>query len=140
MKMLRVCICMLLMSLIIVACSNSMHYEAAAKKGYVVYVQGEIINYTYFEQFVENYNNGQDATVKIAKYTDEGDPIFHTLEYKRDQKKISYTYDNSEDENGDKLQANTLCSSITNVDGVYHLADCADDETGKWFSAKQPSK
>lgn len=87
MKMLRVCIYMLLMSLIIVACSNSMHYEAAAKKGYVVYVQGEIINYTYFEQFVENYNNGQDATVKIAKYTDEGDPIFHTLEYKRDQKK-----------------------------------------------------
>lgn len=45
MRLLRVCIHMLLMSLIIVACSNSMHYEEAAKKGYVVYVQGEIINY-----------------------------------------------------------------------------------------------
>lgn len=140
MKMLKVSIYMLLMSLIIVACSNSMHYEEAAKKGYVVYVQGEIINYTYFEQFVENYNNGQDTSVKIAKYTDEGDPVFHTLEYNRDQKKISYTYDNSEDENGEKVQANTLCSNIINDDGVYHLADCADGEIGKWFSAKQQSK
>ncbi len=138
--MLRICVVMLLLTLFTVACSKSMSSNEAAKKGYVVYGQRDILNYDLFEGFLDKVTSNENAAVKFAIYTIEGDPIFHYLEYNNKKATITYTYDSRQDENGEKEKVSTSCKTINLVDGVYALADCDDVETGKRFYATQKSE
>ncbi|WP_121614874.1 DUF4362 domain-containing protein [Virgibacillus halodenitrificans] len=101
----------------------------------------EINNLDEFKTFVENVENGDKDTVRIAKYTTEGDPIFLTLEY--NGKDIKYTYDNSQDEyaGSDKGKKSTTCADLESSkieDGIeYHLSDCSSD-FGSYFDFKIP--
>lgn len=140
MKMLRICVVILLLTLFTVACSKSMSSDEAAKKGYVVYGQMDILNYDLFEGFLDKVNSNKNAGVKFANYTIEGDPIFHNLEYNNEQKNITYIYDSRQDENGKKEKVSTSCKTIKLVNGAYLLADCDDDEIGKRFYATQKSE
>lgn len=140
MKMLRICFIMLILTLFTAACSKSMSSDEAAKKGYVVYGQMDILNYDLFEGFLDKVNSNENAEVKFAIYTVEGDPILHYLEYNNQKDTITYTYDSRQDENGKKEKVSTSCKTIKEVDGVYSLSDCDDVEIGKRFYATQKSE
>ncbi|WP_169091584.1 DUF4362 domain-containing protein [Paenibacillus sp. PL91] len=127
----------LLISLIIttVGCAKTLNSKDAAKKGYVVYVNSNIQNYELLEGFISDLENGKSADVKIAKYTDEGDLIFHKLSF--NEKSINYSYDSSSDENGKKEKLQTTCSGPILNEGKYILTECADESIGQKFFAKQ---
>ncbi len=105
------------------------HYtiERAVEEGYVVSSFGRLANIDKLEQFVEKANLNENAEVKIAQFTNEGDPIFITL--KVEQNKIIYTYDASLDTYSGpvKVEQHT-CRSIQKrmkVKGAsYQLKDC----------------
>ncbi|MFE4711063.1 MULTISPECIES: DUF4362 domain-containing protein [Paenibacillus] len=135
MKILKSLILLFLTLIFVVGCSNSMNSKDAIKKGYVVYVNSEIFNSEYLDDFVKDFNNKVETEVKLAKYTDEGDPIFHSLVYRDNQ--IVYTYDSRSDNNGKKEKLNTTCSSLINKDNIYYLSGCANGEIGQRFRARQ---
>ncbi|MFZ3579732.1 DUF4362 domain-containing protein [Virgibacillus sp. DJP39] len=112
------------------------------KEGDVTVNQGgEIRNLDKFKNFIENVENDDKDTVRIARYTTEGDPIFLTLEYNGEN--IKYTYDNSQDEyaGSDKREKSTTCANLVssnNEDGIeYHLSDCYSD-FGNYFDFNIP--
>lgn len=117
------------------ACSNSLGMEEASDKGYVVYGYSEILNYDLLEEFVQAYEQNDNAEVKLAVYTIEGDPIFHTLSYK--DKQIEYTYDSRQDENGKKEKVSTSCTGLISTDHVYYLSSCAETDIGQRFRAEE---
>lgn len=115
--------------------SNSLSFEEASEKGYVVYGHSETVNYDVFEKFIQAYENNEDAEVKLVVYTIEGDPIFHTLSY--NDKQIKYTYDNRQDMNSKQEKVSTTCTSLSSKEHVYYLSDCADTDIGQRFSAEE---
>lgn len=135
MKLLKSLLLLFLTLIIATGCSNSMSSNDAKKKGYVVYVHSEMYNSELLEDFVKDYNNKVETEVKLAKYTDEGDPIIHSLVYKDNQ--IVYTYDSRSDNNGKKEKVNTTCPSLKYEDNTYYLSDCANEDIGQRFRARQ---
>ncbi|SDM23843.1 DUF4362 domain-containing protein [Paenibacillus jilunlii] len=138
MSFLKSCIVLLLISLFTVACSKSISSNEAAEEGYVVYGNGGVLNYELFAQFLDKVNKSESAIVKFAKYTDEGDPIFHTLEFDDDSKDFTYTYDSRDDEFGKKEKVTTKCRTLSkDKNGTFGFIGCENDEVGKRFNAKE---
>lgn len=138
MKFLKLCVVLLFFFLFSVACSKSISSTEAAKKGYVVYGNSGVLNYELLEQFLEKINLPESSTVKFAIYTDEGDPIFHTLEFNGDSKEFTYTYDSRDDEFGKKEKVSTVCKTLNKTEnGFFGLIGCEDDLIGKRFYAKE---
>ncbi|MDM5190738.1 DUF4362 domain-containing protein [Bacillus sp. DX4.1] len=98
------------------------------KKNDVVGKIGDVTNLDKFQQFLTRVKSGQTDQVRIVHYTDEGDPIFQTLEY--DGIEIRYTSDNSQDKfaGKDKGIESDTCKKITKdirEEGIrYTLNDC----------------
>lgn len=78
----------------------------------VVESHGDITNYDTFMQFVNNINSGKGnkEKIRVVRYTNEGDPLLHDLEY--DGKKIISTIDTTRDEFGIQQVDTTTCKSI----------------------------
>jgi hypothetical protein len=76
----------------------------------IVDTHGEITNLEKFMQFVENVNQGTEDRIRVVRYTIEGDPILHDLEY--DGKTITSTTDTTRDEYGDGSVSTSTCKSI----------------------------
>ena len=98
---------------------------------------GEITsNWDKLEKFIQNVENSNEDKIRIVRYTEEGDPIFDTLDYNGEN--IKYTYDNSQDIHGssDEGKTNATCadldSEITEMGIKYSLIDCSAD-IGKYF-------
>ncbi|MBC6975210.1 DUF4362 domain-containing protein [Bacillus sp. Xin] len=92
----------------------------------------EISNLHKFEKFITNVEKGDRDKIRIVNYTDEGDPIFQTLEY--DEKEISYSLDSSYDKFAGKdkgIYSDTCKKVIKDIreDIRYTLHDCKK-ETG----------
>lgn len=85
------CICLFLFSL--VACSPSS--TTIDKKNDVIVKGIGTSNLDKFEQFVMNVDQGEVDKIRIVQYTDEGDPVFQTLEHSG--KDILYVLDSRQD-------------------------------------------
>ncbi|MFT9816492.1 DUF4362 domain-containing protein [Lysinibacillus sp. NPDC056185] len=92
----------------------------------IVDTHGEIKNLERFEDFFRNVQLGKEDSIRVAKYTIEGDPILHELKY--DGKIIKSTYDSRRDQFGQGSIIHSACSLIdtaeTNESTNYLLRDC----------------
>ena len=92
----------------------------------VVDSHGEITNIEKFIEFVENVNQGREDKIRVVRYTIEGDPMLHDLEY--DGETITSTTDTTRDEFGDGSISTATCKSInvkeTDETTDYILSGC----------------
>ncbi|MNP36001.1 hypothetical protein D3C76_1293570 [compost metagenome] len=112
-----------------------MSYREAQDQGYVVAGPSGLANVDKLIDFFEDYQNKKNSSITLARYTDEGDPIYVDLEF--DGKEILYTYDNSWDGFGGQNTGvrNTSCSQMGKRTGLrvdsngteYYLTSCNDD-------------
>jgi hypothetical protein len=77
----------------------------------IVDSHGQITNLEKFMKFVENVNQGREDKIRVVRYTTEGDPILHDLEY--DGEIITSTIDTTRDEFGTASVSTATCKSIT---------------------------
>ncbi len=114
---------------------SDMKANEAAKQGYVVVGPSGPANIDKMEKFYSDYQDKKSSSVTLARYTDEGDPIYVDLEY--DGNQISYAYDNTWDAFGgqDKGVRETSCKQMGKRTGPradrngteYYLTSCAED-------------
>ncbi|MBS4178352.1 DUF4362 domain-containing protein [Lederbergia citrea] len=76
----------------------------------IVDSHGEITNLEKFMKFVGNVNEGTKDKIRIVRYTIEGDPMLHDLEY--DGEIINSTTDTTRDEFGSGSVTTAICKSI----------------------------
>jgi hypothetical protein len=117
---------------------KSYRSEEAIKSGDVVDLHGKISNLDTFERFIGNVESGVKDTIRITRYTVEGDPIFYHFDYNGET--LQYTYDNSQDTyaGSDKGQQSTNCLKMEGKDGdngvEFRLSGCSSEEVGNTFS------
>ncbi|MFL0491711.1 MULTISPECIES: DUF4362 domain-containing protein [Bacillus] len=121
-------ICLFLFSL--VACSQS--NSAIDKKSDVVAKGAEISNLDKFEKFVLNVEQGEIDKIRIVHYTDEGDPVFQTLEHSGTD--ILHMLDNRQDQfagNHTGIYEDS-CKRIVKEqresETAYRLIDCTNED------------
>jgi hypothetical protein len=89
--------------------------------------QGSTLNVDSTENFFNNFNRGQKVKFQVTKTTDEGDPIFHSVEF--DGRTIKYTIDNTKDKfagNGGGITTSEFLKIIKENDQnktTYYLID-----------------
>jgi hypothetical protein len=92
----------------------------------IVDSHGEITNLEKFMKFVENVNQGIEDKIRVVRYTIEGDPKLHDLDF--DGKIITSTTDTTRDEFGDGSVRTASCKSIdvkeTDESTEYTLSRC----------------
>lgn len=92
----------------------------------VIDMHGEIENEERFEEFLNNVEKGQKDSIRVVKYTVEGDPILYYFEY--DGEIIKATTDTRRDKFGEGSINNTTCTSIEVVETTertdYILEGC----------------
>jgi hypothetical protein len=92
----------------------------------VIDMHGEIENKERFREFLNNVEKGKEDSIRVVKYTEEGDPILHDLEY--DGEVIKSTTDTRRDKFGEGSLINTTCTSIEVVETTertdYILEGC----------------
>ena len=71
----------------------------AKEKGYYVRTAISVYNHDKIEEFLNLYNQGKPAEVICALYTDEGDPIYYSLQY---QKTVIIQIDSRQDRFGER--------------------------------------
>ncbi|ARO61576.1 Uncharacterized protein B5E38_4122 [Bacillus cereus] len=134
------CICLFLFSL--VACSPSS--TTIDKKNDVIVKGVGTSNLDKFEQFVMNVDQGEVDKIRIVQYTDEGDPVFQTLEHSG--KDILYVLDSRQDKfAGDhKGLHKDSCKSIVKEqresESTYRLTDCTNEDGRNGYDLVYVSK
>ncbi len=122
-----ICLCLFLFSL--VACSPS--NTTINKKNDAIVKGTRISNLDKFEQFVWNVEQGKVDEIRIVQYTDEGDPVFQTLEHSG--KDILYVLDSRQDKfaGEDKRLYKDSCKRIVKEQResqtAYRLIDCVNE-------------
>lgn len=123
---------------------NQKHGEAKVdKKNDIVVKIGRESNLNKFQQFLTHVKSGKADKVRIVNYTDEGDPIFQTLDY--DGININYLFDDSNDKFGGshKGKKSDVCKGImkekSGEDVSYTLSECKENhEYISYFLLKVP--
>jgi len=98
--------------------------EAAASKGDLVNVHGEILNPMAFDRFISNITAGAPAFLRLTQYTIEGDPIICDLEYTGEFYRL--TTDNSRDAFGIPNIREEIYSYLISDGESLFLSDCVD--------------
>ncbi|MFJ7825864.1 DUF4362 domain-containing protein [Psychrobacillus sp. NPDC096623] len=92
----------------------------------VVDMHGEIKNKERFEVFLNNVEKGNNDSIRVVRYTEEGDPMLHDLEY--DGEVIKSTTDTRRDKFGAGSISNATCTSAEIVETTerteYVLEGC----------------
>lgn len=114
---------------------SDMSSDEAKEQDFVVAGPSGVVNVDRIEKFFEDYRNKKRNKITLARYTDEGDPIYVDLDF--DGEKILYAYDNTWDEFGgqDKGVRKTTCTQMGTRTGSradrngteYYLTSCKDD-------------
>lgn len=78
---------------------NDLILEDMKKKGFYIYIHGEVFNQDRITQFLANVENKISSSVIVAQFTIEGDPILNEIIYQDD--KIIIYYDGTRDRFGD---------------------------------------
>lgn len=137
---------LMILSIVLTSCSSepiqensplhkNMTSREATAKGYVVVGPSGLANVDTLEQFYEDVQKKVKNQLTLARYTDEGDPIYINLEF--DGEKVIYVHDNTWDEFGgqDKGVRETTCTLMEkrvgpygNLNGTeYYLTSCKED-------------
>lgn len=107
--------------------------ERAVKNGDVVSDLGVVGNIDKLDHFISEVSNKKDSSIKITRFTKEGDPVIIRLSYT--QNKIKIEEDPSKDKNGDKEKRNYLCTSITKKEQAnevhYLIMDCSPSRSSE---------
>ncbi|SFB07907.1 MULTISPECIES: DUF4362 domain-containing protein [unclassified Bacillus (in: firmicutes)] len=94
----------------------------------IVERHGGLENIERLDKFITNVEKGLKDKVRLVRYTIEGDPIYHNIDY--DGENLDYTVDNSEDEYGAGEVENYICKKIemqeTSTQMTYSLNGCPD--------------
>ncbi|MBS9802801.1 DUF4362 domain-containing protein [Bacillus toyonensis] len=120
-------ICLFLFNL--VACSPS--NTTIDKKNDVIVKGAGTSNLDKFEQFVMNVDQRKADKIRIVQYTDEGDPVFQTLEHSG--KDILYVLDSRQDKfAGDhkglhKDSCKRIVKEQRESESTYRLIDCMNE-------------
>ncbi|MFJ7952601.1 DUF4362 domain-containing protein [Lysinibacillus sp. NPDC096418] len=92
----------------------------------IVETHGELENKTRFDEFINHVYQGKEDHIRVVRYTTEGDPILHDLEY--DGKIVKSITDTRRDQYVQGSIIQTTCTSIeeveTNESTEYILKDC----------------
>lgn len=92
----------------------------------VVDLHGEIKNTERFKEFLNNVDYGLKDNIRVVRYTTEGDPMLHDIEY--DGEIIKSTTDTRRDKYGEGMINTTTCTSFevveTNERTDYILDGC----------------
>lgn len=92
----------------------------------IVDMHGDILNLDKFFSFIENVNQGTKDKIRVVRYTEEGDPMIHDLDY--DGKSIHSTTDTRRDKFGFGSIDTSSCESITITESIdrtdYDLTGC----------------
>jgi Domain of unknown function (DUF4362) len=96
----------------------------------VVNRHGEIKNLDQFEAFFENVQNGKKDRIRIVRYTIEGDPILHDLEYDGD---VIHSFEDSRRDTygpGEltKMQCKKIEFTSSDRRSEYNLKECNKKE------------
>ena len=88
---------------------------------------GNLENQERFEKFFNNVQQGIDDSIRVVRYTTEGDPIIYS--YKFENEEINVTIDKRRDEYGQGNVINEICTSLkVNEDNEridYKLEGCS---------------
>ncbi|MFB5559087.1 DUF4362 domain-containing protein [Bacillus cereus] len=121
------CICLFLFSLV----ARSPSSTIIDKKNDVIVKEAGTSNLDKFEQFVMNVDQGKVDKIRIVQYTDEGDPVFQTLEHSG--KDILYVLDSRQDKFvGDhkglhKDSCKSIVKELRESESTYQLTDCMNE-------------
>ncbi|EEM81055.1 MULTISPECIES: DUF4362 domain-containing protein [Bacillus cereus group] len=113
----------------LVACSPSS--TTIDKKNDVIVKGAGILNLDKFEKFVLNVEQREVDKIRIVQYTDEGDPVFQTLEHSG--KDILYVLDSRQDKfAGDhkglhKDSCKSIVKELRESESTYRLTDCMNE-------------
>lgn len=92
----------------------------------IVETHGELENKTRFDEFINHVYQGKEDHIRVVRYTKEGDPILHDLEY--DGEIVKLIIDTRRDQYSQGSITQTTCTSIeeveTNESTEYILKDC----------------
>lgn len=92
----------------------------------IVDTHGDITNQDKFKAFIKNVNEGKKDKIRVVRYTTEGDPMLHDLEY--DGETITSTTDSTRDEFGSGKISTATCQSIEVIETSertdYTLSGC----------------
>ncbi|KOS61629.1 hypothetical protein AN161_17100 [Lysinibacillus sp. FJAT-14222] len=92
----------------------------------IVDAHADLKNQERFEDFLHNVQQGKEDSIRMVRYTTEGDPIVHELEY--DGEIIKSTKDPRRDQYGQGSIIHSACSLIeaveTNESTNYLLENC----------------
>ncbi|GAA0494006.1 hypothetical protein GCM10008986_20650 [Salinibacillus aidingensis] len=92
----------------------------------IVDMHGDIENIDRFKKFINNVEAGQKDSIRVIRYTTEGDPVLRNLEY--DGEAIISTSDTRRDKYGKGSINTATCESIevneTTERTDYLLDDC----------------
>ncbi len=94
----------------------------------IVDMHGEITNLDTFFTFLENVSDGKKDKIRVVRYTEEGDPMLHDLEY--DGKSIISTTDTRRDTYGSGEITTVSCESVATEETAertdYTLTGCGE--------------
>jgi hypothetical protein len=114
--------------LLVTACSNNITPESAKKEGAVVSDYGVVGNIDKLDTFVSNFQVGESSEVNITRFTKEGDPIFINLTYHGEV--INIIKDSSEDKFGGEDLSFT-CDKVVKTqteEGIsYEVKECTSN-------------
>ena len=128
----------LIVVLLLSSCSRSYDANEAIQRGDIVDLHGEITNAERLDEFIYNIQEHVKDSIRITRYTIEGDPIYYDFSY--NGKNIKYKFDNSNDNYGSSNVSSTVCNNFTkNINGTiieYKLDNCTGEnaELGSHFS------
>jgi hypothetical protein len=97
-------------------------------KNEVVETHGSLENFQRLDQFIQNVQNQKKDKLRLTRYTIEGDPIYHDLDY--DGTSLTYTYDTTQDKYGEGKVTISNCQGIekqeSETETKYMLLGCPE--------------
>ncbi|WP_239614231.1 DUF4362 domain-containing protein [Cohnella mopanensis] len=103
---------------ILSACSNDLSNRGSM--GDVIDIHGNVQHLDRMEQFIQHANQGEPASIRVVRYTIEGDPIYYDLSLKNGQ--IDFKYDTTEDKFGSGSITKSTCDNLTRKESATELA------------------
>ncbi|GHH96918.1 DUF4362 domain-containing protein [Neobacillus kokaensis] len=99
------------------------------EKNEIVETHGGLQNVERLDDFIYNVKNDKKDKVRLTRYTIEGDPIYHDLDYT--DSKLTFTLDTREDEYGHGAVTKSICKGIQKqeleTETNYLLTGCENE-------------
>lgn len=112
---------------------QSYHKPNKPSSNEVIDVHGQVENMERLNAFVVKVQAKQKDKIRLTRYTIEGDPIYHDLDF--DGSTLSFTFDSTEDKFGNGEVTTYDCKGISkqesNTETKYMLEGCPNSQIGE---------